>query len=68
MRYFFTQMKKERPPADASVLSLSRNLFSGEEDFAKTFGEPSSLESDLLILASSIFAADRAYARGEGKI
>lgn len=65
MRYFFTQLNKERPPKDASVLSISRNLFTGEEDFTNAFGKLSSLESDLLILASSIFAADRAYARGE---
>ena len=65
MRYFFTQLEKERPPKDASVLSVSRNLFSGVDDFSEAFGKPSSLESDLLILASSIFAADRAYVRGE---
>jgi hypothetical protein len=65
VRYFFTQINRERPPKDASVLSISRNLVTGKDDFSKAFGELSSLESDLLVLASSIFAADRAYARGE---
>jgi 7-cyano-7-deazaguanine synthase in queuosine biosynthesis len=65
MRRFFVQRDNSAPPSNVSVLRVGETLFTGEDDFASEFGEPSSLESDLLLLASSVFAADRAYARGE---
>ena len=65
MRSFFAQRDRSAPPSDASVLRVGDTLFTGEDDFASAFGEPSSLEADLLLLASAIFAADRAYARGQ---
>ena len=49
----------------AQVLEVGSNLFTGEADFSSAFGPPTSMESDLLLLASSIFAADRATRRGE---
>jgi 7-cyano-7-deazaguanine synthase in queuosine biosynthesis len=65
MRRFFVQRDKSAPPSNVSVLRVGNTLFTGEDDFASAFGDPSSLESDMLLLASAVFAADRAYARGE---
>lgn len=47
------------------VLEVERNLFTGEADFRKAFGQLTSLEADLLLISASVFAADRATARGE---
>lgn len=47
------------------VLEVGRNLFTGEDNFKEAFGSLTSLESDLLLISASIFAADRATARGE---
>ena len=47
------------------VLEVERNLFTSEADFRKAFGSLTSLESDLLLISASVFAADRATARGE---
>ena len=53
------------PARGAHVLEAGDNLKTGETDVHRCFGDVSSLEADLLLLASSIFAADRATARGE---
>jgi 7-cyano-7-deazaguanine synthase in queuosine biosynthesis len=47
------------------VLDTQSTLYTGETHFKDYFGEPTWLERDLLVLASAIFAADRASARGE---
>ena len=47
------------------VLEVGKNLFIGEDDFTQAFGPLTSLESDLLLISASVFAADRATARGE---
>ena len=49
------------------VLALrpSMNLRTGEDNLRAAFGKPTSLEKDLLILASSVFACDLAFKRGE---
>ncbi len=47
------------------ILEAGNNLFTGEEYFKKVFGQLTSLETDLLLMGASIFAADRATARGE---
>ncbi len=49
------------------VFQAGKNLLSGEARFKQTFGSITSLESDLLLLAASIFAADRAIYRGDGE-
>jgi 7-cyano-7-deazaguanine synthase in queuosine biosynthesis len=54
----------ERGTADI-VLQPGGNLRTGENDFREEFGPPTTLERDLLILASAIFAADRSIERGE---
>ena len=46
------------------VLEVGKNLITGEDHFKKAFGALRSLESDLLLISASIFAADRATARG----
>lgn len=65
MRRFFVQRDKSALPSDVSAFRVGETLFTGEDDFASGFGAPSSLEADLLLLASAVFAADRAHARGE---
>lgn len=49
------------------ILEVGKNLFIGEDDFEKAFGPLTSLELDLLLISASIFAADRATARGHGE-
>ena len=46
------------------VLEVGKNLYTGEDNFEQAFGSLTSLESDLLLISASIFAADRATARG----
>jgi 7-cyano-7-deazaguanine synthase in queuosine biosynthesis len=47
------------------VLEAGANLQTGEAKFHRAFGALTTLESDLLLLASSIFAVDRCLQRGE---
>ena len=47
------------------VFEVGNNLFTGETDFKEAFGPLTSLEADLLLISASVFAADRATARGE---
>jgi 7-cyano-7-deazaguanine synthase in queuosine biosynthesis len=46
------------------VLEAGTNLQTGEGKFQRTFGGLTTLEADLLLIASSIFAVDRCVARG----
>jgi len=46
-----------------NILEVETNLLTGEKDFGKIFPTPTSLEADLLLIAASIFAADRATPR-----
>lgn len=52
--------------ADQNTLTLKPgfNLRTGIDDFAKYFSDLTSLEKDLLILASTIYASDLAFKRG----
>lgn len=47
------------------VFQSGKNLLTGETPFRKQFGPLTSLESDLLLIASSVFAADRCTKRGD---
>jgi 7-cyano-7-deazaguanine synthase in queuosine biosynthesis len=47
------------------VLEAGTNLQTGEAKFQRTFGGLTTLEADLLLIASSIFAVDRCLSRGE---
>jgi len=47
------------------ILHAGKNLKTGESDFKNKFGAPTSIEKDLLLIASAVFAADRCIARGE---
>src|SRR5438093_1223938 len=49
--------------AGPNLLEVETNLTTGEKDFVKTLGASTSLESDMLLIAASIFAADRATER-----
>jgi 7-cyano-7-deazaguanine synthase in queuosine biosynthesis len=51
----------EAPPSEDQVdqlFQVGENLKTGENDFRKHFGEPTSLERDLLVVASTVFATD----------
>ncbi|MCJ7767173.1 hypothetical protein MUP79_02115, partial [Candidatus Bathyarchaeota archaeon] len=65
VRSFFVKVDSVTAPSDSIVLEAGSNLITGEDDFEQLFGNLSSLERDLLLISSSIFAADRAYLRGE---
>jgi hypothetical protein len=47
------------------VLQPGANLQTGEAKFKKLFGGLTTLEADLLVIASAIFAIDRCIERGE---
>lgn len=47
------------------VLQPEGNLRTGIEDFSKFFPNPTSLEKDVLLVASAIYACDLAFKRGE---
>jgi 7-cyano-7-deazaguanine synthase in queuosine biosynthesis len=68
MRYavFFDQRPPEIDDIEVSQwFRVGENLRTGETDFQALFGQPTSLERDLLVLASSIFAADLTDQRGK---
>jgi 7-cyano-7-deazaguanine synthase in queuosine biosynthesis len=48
-----------------TLLKLETDVFTGYKNLNDAFGEPSTLEIDLLVLAASIFAVDRSQKRGE---
>lgn len=50
---------------DTLKLRPGVNLITGEKEFRQQFGTPTSLERDVLTVASAIFAADIAFKRGE---
>lgn len=54
-------------PSDTLSLQPGANLLIAEREFRAAFGEPTSLEYDLLLLASSIYSADIAAKRGHGE-
>lgn len=55
----------DAPVAADLLLRPGINLITGERHFRETFGPPTSLEEDLLIVASAIFTCDLAFKRGE---
>jgi 7-cyano-7-deazaguanine synthase in queuosine biosynthesis len=65
MTYYFVQIGEEKIPSGRIVLVPGENLSLGSKDFIKYFGELTTLEQDLLLIASAVFAADRATRRGE---
>lgn len=48
-----------------AILDATKNLMTGEAKFKTEFGGITSLESDLLLLASVVYATDRSTKRGE---
>jgi 7-cyano-7-deazaguanine synthase in queuosine biosynthesis len=54
-------------PVEPGILRLKPgvNLTTGERQFREVFGKLTSLERDVLVVASSIFACDLAFQRGE---
>ncbi len=68
MTFYYVRRDPDEP-VDASVwhhiLEPHTNLHTGEADFKNQMDSLTSLESDLLLIASSVFAADRATQRGE---
>ncbi len=64
-QFFVRRGRREDVPSGYQVFEASSMLSTGESDFREAFGAVSTLESDLLLLAASVFAADRASQRGE---
>jgi 7-cyano-7-deazaguanine synthase in queuosine biosynthesis len=50
---------------DSLRLDPGVNLYTGNTEFARTYGKPTSLEEDLLTVGAAIFAADLAIKRGQ---
>lgn len=63
-RVFVRRSGTETGGADV-VFEAGKNLDDGGKSFVKHFGSATTLEQDLLLLAASIFAADRSTPRGE---
>lgn len=58
-------LDKVDPTSADLVLQPGANLYTGINAFAKSFMGPTSLEQDLLVVASAIYACDLAFKRGE---
>ena len=62
---FVRRLPEEPVPLNTELaLTAGTTLLTGEASFRSYFANPTSLELDLLLIASSIFAADRALKRG----
>jgi 7-cyano-7-deazaguanine synthase in queuosine biosynthesis len=55
----------DEPGSGEVRLKPGVNLHHGHKAFKEEFGEPTSLEEDLLVLAAAIFASDLSFKRGE---
>jgi 7-cyano-7-deazaguanine synthase in queuosine biosynthesis len=64
-RSVFVRRGGKQTGGSSIVLEAGTNLQTGEVKFLKTFGSITTLEADLLLIASSVFAVDRCLARGE---
>ena len=53
------------PDEDILYLKPGENLYTGERYLQSSFGDPTSLEIDILNLASSVYACDIAFKRGK---
>ena len=63
---FYGEPSAETPQgADVHLFRVGDNLRTGEKDFERTFGSPTTLERDLLVVASAVLATDIAEKRGE---
>lgn len=67
MADFRVQNRGESYAGASEILEIGTNLLTGEKDFRRIFGGCTSLESDLLLIAAAIFAADRALPRGRNE-
>src|SRR3989442_1304238 len=65
MSQFLVRRNQRDKRTGFQVLESGKTLSTGEKEFAATFGSLSSLEADCLLVASAIFAADRATPRGD---
>jgi 7-cyano-7-deazaguanine synthase in queuosine biosynthesis len=65
MSKYFVRTGSEKVPTDTIALVPNDNLLTGTKNLSDYFGKPTTLENDLMLLASAVFAADRATKRGE---
>lgn len=65
MTHYRVQLDDSDAAGAGVALDATHNLLTGLPTFEEHFGEASSLECDLLLLAASVFAVDRAEGRGE---
>lgn len=68
MTQVLVRRRPDEPGTADTVFLAGRNLVPGYDDFEKVFGSVSSLEADLLLLAATVFAADRAIRRGDREL
>ena len=62
---YFVRHEGSQETGSGQVLEIGVELITGEKDFVKHFGEPTSLEKDLLTIGAAVFAADRGALRAE---
>ena len=65
MPTFYTYRDSDDPEAPGIHLKFGEHIITGEAELAAKYGPVSSLERDLLSIASAVFAADRGSQRGE---
>lgn len=58
-------LDKQKLAGEVLLLRPGKNLTTGEKNFRDEFGPPTSLELDVLTLASAIYASDLAFKREE---
>jgi 7-cyano-7-deazaguanine synthase in queuosine biosynthesis len=65
MAEFFIYRSVDDPSQPGVHLEADRDVITGERQFRNYFGDPTSLERDLLLFAATVFCADRGVQRGE---
>ena len=59
------EIDEHAPPGDVLRLKPSANLVTGEAQFRQSFGQPTTLETDICTMASAVYACDLAFKRGQ---
>jgi len=65
MEKIFAVSDKPKSIKNGLTLCPDINLYTGKKEFVEKYGEATSLEQDLLVLSSAIFASDIATKRGQ---
>jgi 7-cyano-7-deazaguanine synthase in queuosine biosynthesis len=65
MSQYFIYRDSDDPSQPGIHLRADRDVITGAAQFQNSFGAPTTLELDLLLIAASVFSADRGTPRGE---